>query len=94
MTVTDTKLNEILASVQSMTSDQVNAIVEAIKLRRTRMHRDAVHELNVGDKVKFTGRGNNIVTGTITKKAVKNVIIDTGAGKWRVPASVVTTMEA
>ena len=94
MTVTDTKLNEILASVQSMTSDQVNAIVEAIKLRRTRMHRDAVHELNVGDKVKFTGRGNNIVTGTIEKKAIKNVVIDTGAGKWRVPASIVTILEA
>ncbi len=94
MTVTDIKLNEVLALVQSMDSDQVNEVVEAIKLRRTRMHRDAVHELNVGDKVKFTGRGNNIVTGTIEKKAIKNVVIDTGAGKWRVPASIVTILEA
>tara|TARA_R110002051_G_scaffold297620_1_gene364102 strand:- start:602 stop:772 length:171 start_codon:yes stop_codon:yes gene_type:complete len=54
------------------------------------MHRDAVHGLNVGDKVKFTGRRGETVTGTIEKKAIKNVIIDTGAGKWRVPASIVT----
>ena len=38
-TVTDTKLNEVLALVQSMDSDQVNAVVDAIKLRRTRGHR-------------------------------------------------------
>ena len=94
MTVTDKQLTDTMHLVQNMTATQVDDIVEAIKLRRTRMHRDAVHVLNVGDKVKFTGRGNAIVTGTITKKAVKNVIIDTGAGKWRVPASIVTTMEA
>ena len=94
MTVTDKQLTDTMHLVQNMTATQVDDIVEAIKLRRTRMHRDAVHVLNVGDKVKFTGRGNKTVTGTITKKAVKNVIIDTGAGKWRVPASIVTTMEA
>ncbi|SVD33498.1 uncharacterized protein METZ01_LOCUS386352 [marine metagenome] len=94
MTVTDKKLNDTLALVHSMTTEQVNAVVDAIKLRRTRIHRDAVHELNVGDKVKFTGRGNSIVTGTIEKKAIKNVVIDTGAGKWRVPASMVTILEA
>lgn len=94
MTVTDKQLTDTMHLVQNMTAKQVNDVVEAIKLRRTRMHRDAVHVLNVGDKVKFTGRGNKTVTGTITKKAVKNVIIDTGAGKWRVPASIVTTMEA
>lgn len=94
MTVTDKQLAETTTLIQAMLADQVDVVVEAIKLRRTRMHRDAVHVLSVGDKVKFTGRGNNIVTGTITKKAVKNVIIDTGAGKWRVPASIVTTMEA
>ena len=94
MTVTDKKLNDTLALVHSMTTEQVNAVVDAIKLRRTRIHRDAVHELNVGDKVKFTARGNSIVTGTIEKKAIKNVVIDTGAGKWRVPASMVTILEA
>tara|TARA_Y100000758_G_C15899725_1_gene367307 strand:- start:225 stop:509 length:285 start_codon:yes stop_codon:yes gene_type:complete len=94
MTVTDKQLTDTMHLVQNMTATQVDDVVEAIKLRRTRMHRDAVHVLNVGDKVKFTGRGNKTVTGTITKKAVKNVIIDTGAGKWRVPASIVTTMEA
>jgi|TARA_R110001583_G_scaffold83219_1_gene219952 hypothetical protein len=88
--ISDKDFNTTLASVHSMSQDQVNALVDAIKLRRTHMHRDAVHELNIGDRVKFTGRRGDTITGTITKKAIKNVIIDTGAGKWRVPASIVT----
>ena len=89
--ITDKDFNTTLASVHSMSQNQVNALVDAIKLRRTHMHRDAVHGLNIGDRVKFTGRRGETITGTVEKKAIKNVIIDTGAGKWRVPASIVTT---
>ena len=64
MTVTDKQLTDTMHLVQNMTATQVDDVVEAIKLRRTRMHRDAVHVLNVGDKVKFTGRGNKTDDGT------------------------------
>ncbi len=93
MTVTDKMLTDVFGLIHNMDNDQVNAVVDAIKLRRTRIARNAVSTFNVGDHVSFTGRGGNIVTGTVTKKAIKNVTVDTGKGKWRVPASMLNVAE-
>jgi len=88
MLVTDKMLNDVIGLVHNMDKEQVNHLVDAIKLRRNRIATAAVRTVNVGDNVTFTGRGGITVRGTVMKKAIKNVTVDTGAGKWRVPASM------
>jgi hypothetical protein len=49
-----------------------------------------MRSLVIGDKVSFTGRGGRLVTGTVDKVKIKNVLVDTGMGRWNVPASMLT----
>jgi hypothetical protein len=80
-------LNKVLSEVAKMDSNEINSVVEAIKLRRTFIARQTVFSFNVGDNVEFDARGGTI-KGTITKKAIKNITVDTGRGKWRVSATL------
>ena len=92
MTVTDQTLNETLTNIQSMSPDQIALVVDAVKLRRNRINNQAMHTVQVGDNVQFTGRNNNIVSGKVTKKAIKYVTVDTGAGRWKVPANMLEVL--
>jgi|13_taG_2_1085334.scaffolds.fasta_scaffold176454_1 hypothetical protein len=80
-------LNKVLSEIATMDSNEINSVVDAIKLRRTFIARSTVRSFNVGDKVEFDARGG-IIQGTITKKAIKNITVDTGQGKWRVSATL------
>ena len=92
MTVTDKMLNDTMGLVHNMNSDQVDQLVQAIKLRRNRINNQAMHTVQVGDNVKFTGRNGNVVSGSVTKKAIKYVTVDTGAGRWKVPANMLEVL--
>jgi hypothetical protein len=92
MTVTDKMLNDTMALVHNMTSDQVNQLVDAVKLRRNRINQNAIRTVQVGDRVQFTGRGGNTVSGSVTKKAIKYVTVDTGAQRWKVPANMLEVL--
>ena len=92
MTVTDKMLNDTMGLVQNMDADQVDQLVQAIKLRRNRINNQAMNTVQVGDNVKFTGRNGNVVSGSVTKKAIKYVTVDTGAGRWKVPANMLEVL--
>ena len=80
-------LSKVLSEVAKMDGDEINSVISAIKLRRTFIAKSSVLAFNVGDKVEFDARGSTI-QGTITKKAIKNITVDTGRGKWRVSATL------
>mgnify|MGYP001469042494 FL=1 len=92
MTVTDKMLNDTMGLVHNMDADQVDQLVQAIKLRRNRINNQAMHTVQVGDNVKFTGRNGNVVSGSVTKKAIKFVTVDTGSVKWKVPANMLEVL--
>ena len=92
MTVTDKMLNDTMALVHNMTSDQVNQLVDAVKLRRNRINQNAIRTVQVGDRVQFTGRAGATVKGSVTKKAIKYVTVDTGAQRWKVPANMLEVL--
>ena len=92
MTVTDKMLNDTMGLVHNMNSDQVDQLVQAIKLIRSRINQTAIRTVQVGDRVQFTGRNNNTVTGSVTKKAIKYVTVDTGAQRWKVPANMLEVL--
>jgi len=80
-----TKASEL---IYQMDNDQLNQVIEAIKLKRTHLTKQAARSMMVGDIVGFTGKYGKQVSGKITKIAQKYVTVDCGIdGRWRVPAN-------
>ena len=84
-----------IAAISDMSNDEINQVVEAIKLRRTLNARQAARALMVGDNVNFTSnRTGRNTTGVVMKVAIKFVTVKTINGLWRVPANMLTKVEA
>lgn len=73
----------------------LNSMIDAVKFKRKIMGDRVKATLRVGDTVNFTSTktGQN-VTGVITKIAIKYVTVRTVQGLWRVPANMLTKVEA
>jgi len=85
-----TKANEL---IYQMDNDQLNQVIEAIKLKRTHLTKQAARSFMIGDIVGFTGRRGAQVSGKVTKIAQKYVTVDCGTmGRWRVPANNLTKL--
>tara|TARA_B100000809_G_C14987346_1_gene476711 strand:+ start:486 stop:752 length:267 start_codon:yes stop_codon:yes gene_type:complete len=80
-------LTTVLKEIAKMDSTEVNATVDAIKLRRNFIARSKMLNFQVGDVVYFDAHGG-VVQGNIVKKARKNLTVDTGKGKWRVASTL------
>lgn len=85
-----TKASEL---IYQMDQDQLNQVIEAIKLKRNHIATQAVRSFMIGDIVGFTGKKGNQVSGKIKKINKKYIIIDCGTqGQWRVPANHLTKL--
>jgi hypothetical protein len=85
-----TKASEL---IYQMDNDQLNQVIEAIKLKRTHLTKQAARSMMVGDIVGFTGRGGAQISGKVKKIAQKYVTVDCGPmGQWRVPANQLTKL--
>ena len=84
--------------VYQMNNDEINQLVEAIKLKRTHLARTTPRALAEGDTVQFEARGR-MVQGTVTKVNRKTVVVrEHGSNSiygtnWRVTASLLTKVE-
>lgn len=75
--------------LQNATNDELNAIVQAVQMRRTQLARRMTFTLRAGAIVSFTDRSGVTVTGKVEKVNRKNVVVNTGGlQKWRVPANM------
>ena len=52
----DKKLKTIIEDIFKMESTDLNAVVDAIKMRRNQLHTSDAHKFRFGDKVSFQGR--------------------------------------
>lgn len=85
-----TKASEI---IYQMDQDQLNQVIDAIKLKRNHLAKQATRSMMVGDIVGFTGKRGNQVSGKVTKIAKKYVTVDCGInGNWRVPGNHLTKL--
>jgi hypothetical protein len=76
-----------------LTASDLSTIVEAIKYVRARDARFKTRTLLAGDQVKFTdSRYGREIQGTVKKVAIKNVVVDTALGAYRVPANMLTVV--
>ncbi len=80
--------------IYQMDSDEINQVIEAIKLRRQYLARQAVRSVLVGDTVSFSARGRTVV-GQVTQVNRKTLSVrEQGNGAvftmWKVSATLVT----
>jgi len=85
-----TKASEL---IYQMDNDQLNQVIEAVKLKRQHLSRQAVRKFTVGDMVQFkSSKTGGKVNATVEKVNRKYVVVSThiGGEKWRVPATMLT----
>ena len=85
------KLKTIIEDIFKMESTDLNAVVDAIKMRRNQLHTSDAHQFKVGDRVLFAGRHGTTLKGVVEKVKIKYVLVRTDAGqRWNVPGSHLT----
>ena len=82
------KLKTIIEHIFKMESTDLNAVVDAIKMRRNQLHTSDAHQFRVGDRVSFAGRHGSTLKGVVEKVKIKYVLVRTDTGqRWNVPGS-------
>tara|TARA_B110000503_G_scaffold127315_1_gene196909 strand:+ start:136 stop:411 length:276 start_codon:yes stop_codon:yes gene_type:complete len=78
--------------IRDMNNDEINQVVEAIKLQRTYNARSATRSLMVGDTVTFDAKTRGVITGKVLKINIKTVQVrcNRTQGLWKVTASALT----
>lgn len=74
------------------TNEELNELISQIKMRRQQLTKAVVRSVVKGDKVTFTSRGR-VYNGTVMDVKIKNLVVETQYGRYRVPASMVKVVE-
>jgi hypothetical protein len=70
-------------------NDDLNSIMDAVKYARSKLGRAKLRSFGVGDSVKFTSnRNGKVYQGVVEGVKIKNVIVNTAMGRFRVPANM------
>lgn len=82
--------------VSDFSNEDFVAIMEAVHNARAQSGKQTIRQLQVGDTVNFKGRRNVLVTGTVVKIKIKNVVVLDNATqtKWNVPASMLNLVSS
>lgn len=83
----------IATEIYNSSIEELREISDLIQVKKDLLAKDRMKELKVGDKVQFTGKDGNVITGTIRKKNIKRLVVDTPEGGWNVPANMLTLAE-
>jgi hypothetical protein len=70
-------------------NDDLNSIMDAVKYARSKLGRAKLRSFGVGDQVQFTSnRNGQVYKGVVEGVKIKNVIVNTAMGRFRVPANM------
>ena len=69
------KLNKMIQDVGVLNNDELNKVIEAVKLRRNQLHFTDAQNFKVGDMVSFTGRRGAILKGVVEKVKIKYLFL-------------------
>lgn len=78
----------------SLTNDQLDSVISAVKYARSQLGKSMKQGLRIGDKVKFYSSKRGItVIGTVEKIAIKYVTVMSPQGRWKVPANMLESAQ-
>ena len=73
----------------SFSNDDLDSVIAAVKHARAQLGRAKLRSFGVGDQVKFTSnRNGRVYQGVVEGVKIKNVIVNTQFGRYRVPANM------
>jgi len=86
-----TKASEL---IYQMDNGQLDQVIEAVKLKRQHLTKQATRSFVVGDIASFnSSRTGRDVNGKVIKVARKYITLDCGVdGHWRVPGNMLTKL--
>lgn len=87
------RVTKAVEQIYQMDNNELNQVIEAIKLKRTHLARQAVRSFVVGDMVQFTStKTGGKVNATVKKVNRKYLVVEAhiGGTQWRVPATMLT----
>lgn len=72
-----------------LTNAQLDDVGEAIRYARAQLTKTNTRTLRSGDSVRFvSNRTGQTISGTVESVKIKNVIVSTAFGRYRVPANM------
>jgi len=78
----------------SLTNEQLDSILGAIKFRRAQINKETKRSLMVGDVVKFTHpRTGRTHQGNVVKINIKNIKVRENNTTWNVPANLLSVAD-
>ena len=87
-------VTKAVEQIYKMDNDQLNEVIDAIKLKRQYLAREATRSILKGDNVSFQGRRGQRVSGKVEKVNPKTIIVlDSKTNvRWKVSATMVTKL--
>jgi hypothetical protein len=71
-------------------NDQLRELIETVQYARAQLGKDIKRQLQPGANVSFvSNRSGQRVLGTVERVAIKNIVVRTHLGLYRVPASMI-----
>jgi hypothetical protein len=90
-----TTINQVTHAIMfgDFTNEQLNAITQAMKYRRTQLSKEVKQSMAPGVAVKFYHpRQGCDITGTVNRIKQKYILVDTAQGRYNVPANLLETV--
>ena len=84
-------LNQIKAEILTadLSNQELDDLFETIRYARAQLGKIVKQQLQAGATVKFvSNRNGQTYLGTVEKVAIKNVVVRTAMGRYRVPANM------
>jgi hypothetical protein len=89
-------LNQIKAEILTggFDNDELRELIETVQYARAQLGKAVKRQLQPGASVSFvSNRSGQRVLGTVEKVAIKNVVVRTHLGLYRVPANMLEVAE-
>ena len=91
--MTPDKFNTVINEVKYADYNEIQQIVEIIKIRKETLAKEKINTYKIGDMVEFE-HNNKTIKGTISKVKIKRISVQTDNGRWDVPALVLQRSQA
>lgn len=85
-------VKEVIVAIYAMDKQELNQVIEAIKLQRNYLTRRNTVQIRVGDTVEFDAKTRGVIRGTVNKVNVKTVQVTAAGVKWRVHSDLIKVL--